>query len=259
MNTFMKNRYVAWQIAKRDLQQRYVESYLGVFWIIAEPLINAILLSTIFAIGFNARKVGDFSFFVYMFTGSVAYNYFSTSLREGADVIRTYSFLVRKVNFNLDILPFSKIISSTILHFVVLSILMIILLLQGLSPSIYWLQVLYYLFCMNMLALGLISLFSSLAVFVPDVKNIVTVSTQFLFYVSPVFWDPQMIPEKWLKLLKLNPMFYIVQGYRESFLYEVAFWEKPAEAFLFWLTTLVLFLSGNYVFRKLKPQFADVL
>jgi len=152
-----------------------------------------------------------------------------------------------------------KIISSLVTHLVFLIILLALLLFQSMDFSLYFFQFLYYLICLLVLASGLGWLFSSLNVFIRDVTQLVSLVLQVGFWATPIFWDIKMMPEKIQFILKLNPMFYIVQGYRESFIYFLPFWKHPYQTLYFWTVALLLFFLGCFVFRRLRPQFADVL
>jgi len=79
------------------------------------------------------------------------------------------------------------------------------------------------------------------------------------FWATPIFWDINMMPPNIQMILKLNPMFYIVQGYRESFIYFSPFWKHPYQTLYFWLVATILFVSGALIFKRLKAQFADAL
>jgi lipopolysaccharide transport system permease protein/teichoic acid transport system permease protein len=79
------------------------------------------------------------------------------------------------------------------------------------------------------------------------------------FWATPIFWDINMMPPNIQIILKLNPMFYVVQGYRDSFIYFCPFWSYPYLTLYFWTVTIILFVVGALIFQKLKPQFADVL
>ena len=255
----LEKRYLLYQLTKRDFISKYVDSYLGLAWAVLEPLATTLILSLIFSFGFRAGLKQDVPFFVYMFTGMVAFNFFSKAAGEGANVIQSYSFLVKKVNFKLFILPVMKNISCSIFHLIMLMLLIVVLIYYGFYPSWYWLQFFYYFFAMNLLVLGFTWLTSSISVFVPDVRHLVTLGMQFFFYLSPVFWSIENIPEKWAILPKLNPMYYIINGYRDSFIYSKPFWEHIGETIYFWSVTFILLVVGTTVFRKLRPQFADVI
>jgi lipopolysaccharide transport system permease protein/teichoic acid transport system permease protein len=254
-----EKRYLLYQLTKRDFVQKYVESYLGLTWAIFEPLATTVILSIIFTFGFKSGPVQDVPFFLYLFSGMVAFNYFSMATNEGSQVIRSYSFLVKKVNFRLSILPIMKALSCSIFHLIMLGLLLVVLTIYGYYPSLYWLQFFYYFFAMNVLVLGISWGASALSVFIPDIRHIVSIGLQFLFYLSPVFWSVNNVPAEWAFLPRLNPMYYIINGYRDTFIYHKPFWSHPNETLYFWVIAIGFLFVGTFTFRKLRPHFADVI
>jgi lipopolysaccharide transport system permease protein/teichoic acid transport system permease protein len=136
---------------------------------------------------------------------------------------------------------------------------MLLILLHGMPFSVYWFQALYYFVAMSTLALGLSWIFSSVNVFARDAGQIVSIILQFGFWGTPIFWDIGIMPEKLHFIIKLNPMYYIVQGYRDSFIYFIPFWKHPEMTIYFWTIAISFFVTGALIFRRLRPHFADVL
>ena len=129
----------------------------------------------------------------------------------------------------------------------------------GYMPNIYNLQVFYYLFALICLIFGLSLITSTLVIFLKDIGQLVAMLMQFGFWATPIFWSLDMIPERWHWIFKLNPMYYITQGYRESFIYHRWFWEQGYTNLSFWLVTMALAIMGIVIFKKMRPHFADVL
>lgn len=252
-------KYLVYQLTKRDFIQKYVESYLGLTWAIFEPLATTLILCIIFTFGFRSGLVQNIPFFLYLFSGMVAFNYFSMATNEGSQVIRSYSYLVKKVNFRLSILPIVKVFSCSIFHLIMLGFLFVTLVIYGYYPSIYWFQFIYYFLAMNVLVLGIAWGASAVSVFVPDVRHLVSIGLQFLFYLSPVFWSIDNVPEEWAFLPKLNPLYYIINGYRDTFIYHKPFWHHIEETIYFWVISILILTLGIFTFRKLRPSFADVI
>jgi len=109
------------------------------------------------------------------------------------------------------------------------------------------------------LLLGMGWLTSSSRVFVSDVSKFISLITTFGFWLTPIFWDIQRIPEKYHWIVNLNPAVYIVQGYRDAIVTHTWFWEKPYETLYFWFFTICVLLLGITVFRRLRPHFAEVV
>jgi len=164
-----------YDLTKRDFADRYTGSFLGMLWAFLEPLAMMGIMWAVFSLGLKVRPSGDVPFVAYLFTGMVAYNFFSETVSSSAGVIRSYSFLVKKVKFRVAILPIVKINSALLVHFIFLFIVMGVIMASGIRPSLYWLQAAYYMFSLLFLLLGLGWLLSALGVFIRDIANVVQI------------------------------------------------------------------------------------
>jgi ABC-type polysaccharide/polyol phosphate export permease len=152
-----------------------------------------------------------------------------------------------------------KLLSSIIPHLVFIVIAILVVMINGKSIDFYFLQVLYYTFAVVSLLFGISLITSSLNLFLPDIAKLISVFTQFGFWLTPILWDIHKIPKEYHWLIELNPMVYIVNGYRDSLLYGVVFTEHIWQSIYFWTVTIVIILIGSFVFRKLRPHFAEVV
>ncbi len=253
-------RSILYELAKRDFQQQYMGSYLGVVWVYLQPLLFIAVLYSVFTFGFKSGSSSEgVPFAVYLISGMIAWFYIAGNLNAGASVIRQHSFLLKKIDFRLSMLPIVKLMSSSIPHVFFILIAIIIATLNGISPSFYLLQLFYYFAAMVVLLLGIAWLTSSTNIFVPDVSKAVSVIVTFGFWLTPIFWDTAKIPEQYQWIIKLNPANYIVQGYRDSIINHISFWEKPYETLYFWTVTGIMLWLGITVFKKLRPHFAEVV
>jgi teichoic acid transport system permease protein len=115
---------------------------------------------------------------------------------------------------------------------------------------------------MIVMVVGLIYATSAIVVFFRDLAQVVGILLQVGVWVTPIMWDINTmtkIPSWCVFILKLNPMYYIVAGYRDSLINKAGFWEQPGMTIYYWILTIVLFIIGTKIFKKLKPHFADVL
>lgn len=255
-----RDRYAIWQLTKRDFKTKYIGSTLGFVWSIIQPFVMILVLWFVFEKGLRVAPVsGDVPFIVWLTPGIIAWDYFSTTFAGSTSVFESYSYLVKKINFRISILPIVKILSSAITHILLLAIALIVLIINGVQPSWYWLQGIYYFGAMMVFVLGMSWIASSLQVFIKDVAQFVTTILQIGFWYTPIFWDSGMIPEQYQFIFKINPMFYIVEGYRRSFVYHAPFWEARDLGLYFWGFTLIVLLFGLFLFKRLRPHFADVL
>lgn len=246
-------------LAKNDFKSRYMGNYLGILWAFIQPSVMIGIFWFVFEVGFKSMPVDNFPFILWLMTGMIPWFFFAESLQSATQSVLSNSFLVKKVVFRVSLLPIIQIISSLTIHLFFVLCIFGIFLYYGYTPTLYWLQIPYYIFCTIVLVLGVSWLTSSIVVFFRDLSQIVSMIIQFGFWLTPVFWSMKILPEEYHEAFKCNPAYYLVEGYRDSFIYQTWFWERADLSIQFWIITLVLFFCGAVVFRKLRPHFADVL
>lgn len=256
----VKKRSIIFELARRQFHQQNRDSYLGFIWVFLQPLLFILVLYIVFTVGLRAQNtVSSMPFGLYLVSGMVCWIYFSTNLVEMTGVIRGHSYLVKNMKFKLSILPFVPLLSSLVPHLFLLAVALILALIQGITPSIYLFQLVYYWVAMSALLLGLGWLTSSSSIFIGDVRNVMAVVVQFGFWMTPIFWDISMVPEKYQWIVRLNPANYVVEGYRDSIISGIPFWHKPVDSIYFWVVCITILLIGTSVYRKLRPDFAEVV
>jgi len=255
----VKKRYLIFELTKRDFKQKYVTNVFGLAWAILDPLALMCIFWLVFGLGLRGGREMEIPFVTYLLTGLVAYQCFQTILAQAAGSIKSYSFLLDKVDFGVSIIPLVKIFSGYFVHGIIIGVMILILLVNGIFPTFYWLQVFYYTLALGVFLIGLSWFTSAVSLFFPDIQNIIAILLRFGFFLTPIIWDINMFPERIHWVFKLNPMYYIVSGYRDSFLFARGFWEEPLLGLYFWGLSAVVLLVGIFVFVKLKPHFADVV
>lgn len=254
-----QDRDVLWGLSKNDFKARFASSFLGGIWSFIQPLVTLLVMWFVFQVGFKNPPVSGVPFIAWLMPAYIVWSFFSETLGSGTNCMMEYSYLVKKMNFRVSMLPMVKIISSAYVHVGLIAFLLIVLLFSHVPYSVYNVQVIYYFTCTCLLLLGLCWLLSALAPFVKDVVNIVGVIIQIGFWATPIFWSPERMSPAVQNLLKINPMFYICRGYRDSFVDNVWFWQRGYTNIVFWVETLILLVAGALLFKRLRPQFADVL
>lgn len=252
------HRYAIWSLSKRDFERKYVRNYFGLFWAVLDPLAFVGILYIVFNARFGKLDSGGVPFVAYLLCGQVSFQLFG-AIQGLTTVIKDHDFLLKKLHFQINMLPVMRMISTLMLHGIVLLVALIMLLFSHIYPSIYWIQVLYYAFAMTVFLIGLSWTTSAVYLFFPDISNIVSIINRLLFFVTPIFWNLDHLPASTASLLRLNPMVYIVNGYRDSLLYHRPFWVHSGQTLYFWGLCLVFWLVGILIFRRLRPQFAEVV
>jgi len=246
-------------LAKKDFKSQFAGSYFGIVWAFIQPLTSIITYWVVFQFGLRAGDVGDIPFVLWLICGIVPWLYFSSAISSASNALLEYGYLVKKVVFNIDILPLVKILSAAFIHFCFVMLAVIVGIFFGFWPSIFILQIPYYLLCMWLLVLGLTLFTSSIMIFFRDLGQIIGIVLFAGMWATPIVWSIDIIPAQYQFIAKLNPLYYIIQGYRNSILGEIWFWQKYNQTMYFWVATLSLIVVGSFVFNRLKPHFADVL
>ena len=257
--TLFQERYLIMSLAGRQIKTQFVGSLLGFIWTFINPIVLIFTFWFIFSIGLKSQPLGNIPFAVWFTAGLAIWIAFNEIITGSVNVIIENQSLIKKTTIKPHILHVAKIFASVIPHLIFLIILAILILLYKLPFRLYYIQSLYYFFCMCVLALGLGWLLSAINVFIRDTALVVNMVMQFLFWLTPIVWDINIMPTQYHPFLKLNPVFYLVQGYRESFLYFIPFWGHWEMTVYFWVLTGVIFVAGATVFKKTRPHFADVL
>ncbi|WP_309120831.1 ABC transporter permease [Paenibacillus sp.] len=257
---FVKKRSLILDLAYNDFRSKYLGSYFGALWAFIQPTAMVLIFWFIFEMGFKSQPVNDIPYIIYFIASIIPWFFFSESLSSATNSVTENSHLVKRIVFNVEVLPMVKIISSLIVHCFFIVFVIVILFLYGIPFSIVNLQLLYFLLATILLVQALSWITATLNVFIKDTAQAVSMLLQFGFWLTPIFWSLNMMPEKFHLYIKLLPMYYIVEGYRSSLLYHTWFWEsEPYLTVYFWSFTGILLLVGGYFFKKTSVHFADVI
>lgn len=253
------SRKIIFSMGKAEFRNEYVGSALGIIWGVLKPFMMVLVYSVVFT-----DKVADIPFFVWVIPGLFLWTFLSDSLVAGTSAIRGNGHLVKKVVFPISVLPAVKIVSNLMNHLIFMTFAVIILLLNGHGIHLATIQLFYYLIASVVFTLAITRLLSAMAVMSVDIVHFIMTIMQLLFWMSPVVWEAyspnRPILKALLPLLKLNPYFYLLEGYRNSlFRADQWFWNDAGSLLYFWCVTLVIFLFGSYYYEKNRQEFADVL
>lgn len=256
-----QNRHLIWKLAKNDFRKRYAGSYLGAVWAMVQPVVTVAMYYVVFGIIFpNQRESGEVPFVLFLTAGLVPWFYFSEALNNGTNALLEYNYLVKKVVFKISILPIIKVIAATFIHAFFVCVLLAVAAGYGYYPTIYTVQVFYYSFCLFVFVLALSYTTCAVVVFFRDLSQIINIALQIGMWATPILWDINALQsEAAVVLLKLNPLVYIVNGYRSAVYERTWFFQDFFSTMYFWIVTIVLFGFGALVFKRLKVHFADVL
>jgi ABC-2 type transport system permease protein len=260
--TFYDRRWLIKYLAQRQMASSYQNSYLGLVWAFLSPLIMVVLLTFIFSemLGFRFREVtGDSSlnFGLYLYCGLLPFLAYSQALNQGSNVVRRNSDLVQKVVFPLEILPLTTVITSLVQSvFGVGAVMLVLMVLEQrlnwtvlLLPLVFVLQLLF--------TLGLGYLMAVVGTYLPDIRETLRAVVRVTFFITPILWPTDRLPEDWQFVVDYNPLAFLVEAYRNLILDG----ELPGgmATLYFSLFTLVLVTVGLVLFNRVKHNFADLL
>jgi len=245
-------------LAKNDIRQRYANSLFGAVWAYVMPLVTLLVFWVVFQKGFRNAPVEGAPYILWFAAAYVPWVFFADAVTAGCGCLIEYSYLVKKIRFDVGCLPVVKLVSAYFVHAFFLCLLLVMAAAYGRFPGISALWILYYDAAAGALALGLSWLLSAAAVFFKDTVQLLTVAVQIGFWATPVLWDEAALTDEGVRrVLSMNPARYFVNGCRGCLLEGTGPFERPLEAAAFWVFAAVVWIVGRAAFKRLSPFFAD--
>lgn len=256
-----QSRHLIWKLARNDFKKRYAGSYLGAVWAMVQPVVTVAMYYVVFDVimGTGNAMVPDKPYVLFLTAGLVPWFYFNEALNNGTNALLEYNYLVKKVVFKISVLPIIKIIAATFIHVFFVLVMLVIAAIYGYYPTIYMIQLVYYSFCLFIFVLGLCYSTCAIMVFFKDIGQIISILLQIGMWATPILWDVNTLSPTVQMIVKINPLVYIVNGYRTAIFEKQWFWEDFYSTMYFWIVTVVVFGVGALVFKRLKVHFSDVL
>lgn len=250
-----------WKLAKSDLIKTYRGSALGWTWAIIKPAVTIFVYW--FAFSFGLRKGGDvggYPFFLWLIAGICPWFYMSEMLTQGTDCIRKNRYLVTKMKFPVSTIPTFTSISKFVVHLMLLALIILIFTFAGYPPTIYMLQLPFYMLCLFAFftAWGLFA--APIATISDDFSNLVKSFVTAIFWLSGILWNADSIKEVWLhRLLMCNPVTFLSNGYRNCFVNQTWFFEEPKQLLAFSIAIACMMLLGLWSYKRTRKEMPDVL
>ena len=244
----------------RDFKMRYLNSVLGSLWSILNPLSNILVYTLIFSHVMKSKLPGiddTMAYSVYLCAGLLPWNYFIETLQRGQNMFIEQGNLLRKVSFPKVSLPSFVFISSTINFVIIYLLFLIFLVIVGRTPGYSIIAVIPLLILQQAISVGLGVFFGTLNVFFRDIGYTVGVITQFWFWLTPIVYAAEIIPEEFKKFFIINPMYPIIKGYQDIYLYHVMpEWKTLSFSVVFAILALLL---GYITYKRLNDEMVDEL
>lgn len=246
---------------RREFQVRYLGSLLGSVWAVLNPLAMIVVFTLIFSEIMGARMpgpaAGAWDYSIYLCAGLLPWGLFSEQVLRLNNVFIEHGNLIKKANFPRICLPSIVAVSSLVNFAIVMVLFFAFLVLVGQLPGAPLAALPLILAVQVALALGLGVLLGTLNVFFRDIGQLTGVVMQFWFWLTPIVYVAQIVPEGMRGLLRLNPMLPVVEAYQSVFSrHEVPDWTALAYPILL---AVVLMVVGGLAFLRLSGEIADEL
>lgn len=244
-------------LAWRDILVRYKQTVIGVAWALIPPFATMIVFTIIFG---NLAKLpsGDVPYPILVYSAMLPWQFFSSSLAESSNSLITNANMLSKVYFPRLIVPTSAVVVSFVNFLVSGIILLGLMAWYNFVPDWRILTLPFFIAIAFAASLGAGLWLASLNVQYRDFRYVVPFIVQFGFYVSPVGFSSNVIPEKWRLLYSINPMVSVIDGFRWAILGGASELYLPGLGLSVGLVVLLL-VGGVQYFRAYERTFADVI
>lgn len=261
IKTLWKNKKIVWQLGRSDFKNRFASTSLGTIWGFLQPFVFMITYVIVFEYILKTRSSGEYPYAVWFVPGLAMWQTINDMILSASASIRSYSYLVKKVVFPVDVIPNISIIASSFVGIFLFVVAIVVSAIYGYFPNI--LILIYIIFAMYCFVIAFTRFTSAITTIVPDFGNLLGIAMQLFFWFTPIIWNLSMLSEHQtlLKLLQFMPFTYLVTGMRQVFINEtnIITGNYGIYTIIFWVITIVLFIWGNSVFKRNKKDFADVL
>ena len=259
LKVLFQNRKMVLKLGRNDFRNRYANASLGTLWGFLQPFVFMMTYVIVFQYIMHTGSSGDYPYSVWFLPGMATWMFCNDAIMQSSNSIRTYSYLVKKVVFPVDVIPIISLISSSFIGLFLFVIAAVVGIIFGYPPNI--INLIYIIFCTYCFIIAFTRFTSALTTLVPDFAQLLSIAMQLFMWFTPIVWNLTMINSKLVILFKSMPFAYLVEGMRQAFIKSstIITENNGIYTIIFWIITIILFLFGNYVFKKCKKDFSDVI
>lgn len=250
IKTFQNYKALLWEFVKKDIKLKYRNSILGIVWSMLNPLLIMVVLTFIFSNIFKS-KIPNFP--VYCLSGRLIYDFFSQSTNQCMNSITGKSSLIKKIYVPKYLYPLSKVISSFIISLISFIPLIIIMIVMKVKLTSMTLLFFYPLICLFFISLGIGLILATVNVFFRDMQHLYSVVLLVIMYMSAIFYSVDIISPKYAFIMKLNPIFPIIEAFRDCILYGKVM--ENVNWILCLIYALLAMIIGLIAFYKKQDKF----
>lgn len=250
IDNFMQYRFLLSELVKKGIKLKYRRSYLGIIWSLLEPLLTMIVLSIVFGTLFGNHTK---EFPIYILTGRLLYSFYSTATKASLRSIRANSAMIKKVYVPKYLYTLSSVLYNYIIFLISLIVLVIVALVLGVYPTIYFLQAPVALILILILSYGCGMILATIGVFFRDMEYLWSVALMLIMYTCAIFYYPErLLKSGWHWILRYNPLYCIIDIFRSA-----VFGQMMDIGNLIYATafSVVALIVGLICFKKKQDEF----
>ncbi|MBR3602244.1 MAG: ABC transporter permease [Lachnospiraceae bacterium] len=242
-----------------DFKKRYAGSLLGGVWAYIQTIVMVLIYWLVFEFGLKNGSVEGIPFLPWFISGLMPWLMFSDIINNSSNCMFEYNYIVKKIVFDIDIIPLSKTLVCLFVHSFFLLVCIAVTIGYGVFQGTYTMWVLYYFGALVMLVLPLTFALSTICVFLKDFPQIVSIVLNAAMWATPIVWNIDVVPESIKWIFKINPMYYIINGFRDALVYGGEYRSSILYTVFFWGVVVALWFACMKLYKKMVPHLADLL
>lgn len=259
IKTIYRNLGLISFLAKEALAKTYDGMVLGILWAIIKPLIYIFTFWFFFLVGIRqSNPVGQYEYLLFLFAGVMPWFYLTDVTTNTTRIVFTNATIIRNFNIPLVLFPLAEIIGKFIVHILTMGFVIIFFMMRGGTsyfPDIYYINFIYYFITLFFFSSGCAYFISAISFIIKDTRLYISATMQGLFWLTPVVWVAQDNIKIFEQLF--NPLYYFLEGYRETLLYEVFFYQHNLYNVYIWIIIIFLNYFGIRMWYRLEPIILD--
>ncbi len=265
VGTNLKNFRQSISMAAIELNKAYSGSSFGMVWAFVKPVLFVLVYWFGITIGIKGGNDGNVPYIYKLIASILPWFFISEAWLKCGTSIRRNKHLVTKTVFPIPTIPVFEEMHHFLVHSILVAVATVIFAVSG-YITVNFVQIIYGMICLFVLIWAISLICSALVVISRDFEHLIKSLTQVLFWLSPILWDIEKVKNYTIiyYIVRLNPVAYIVEVYNAAFLGNLStgyawFFNDISGTICFWAEIIVIALIGSYLFKRIEPDFADIL
>lgn len=243
-----------WLLIKKEITLKYKRTYLGMLWSLLNPILTAIVLFIAFKIIMRFEME---NYTLFLLSALFPWTWFSASITMSTTTLTGNISLIKKVLFPKHFLIIATVVGQLINLIFAIPILVALVYYYGKTPSLNWfLGIPLLILIQFIVTMGLSLFLSMINAFFRDMEYIIGVTINMLFWMTPIIYPAEAVPEEYRVYLTINPISYLISGWRDIFLFNTIRWSNIG---LSLIVAMTFFLIGWWAYRAFDKRIDEVL